>query len=113
MLCIVPGITDPCIGFWPSCAEIEIGCCVSSDFAIGYWVNLEGYCVYYCCADESGSGGYPWTCIAPGIGYPSGWQHPNVVLPDCVSMGIGVTATEDPSPVENDTWGEIKSLYRQ
>jgi hypothetical protein len=47
----------------------------------------------------------------PGIGYPSGWQHPNVVYPDCASMGIGVTITDDPSPAESETWGAIKSLF--
>jgi hypothetical protein len=116
VLCMVPDVTGIQIAFWPSCAqnEIEIGCCVAADFTVGYWVPpWGGDCPYYCCADENGTGGHPWTCIAPGLGYPTGWQHPDVVYPDCVSMGIGVTVTEDPSPAESETWGAIKSLYQR
>ena len=70
-------------------------------------------CEEYVCADESGPGGHPWTNIAPGIGYPSGWQNPNVVWPNCRSLGIGATITEEPSPVESVTWGAIKTLFQR
>jgi hypothetical protein len=114
VLCMIPGVDDLCVGYWPSCCEndIEVGCCVSGDFAVGYWVDFgDHYCLEYCCADENGNGGYPWTCIAPGIGYPTGWQHPNVVFPDCVSMGIGVTVADEPSAAGSETWGSIKALF--
>jgi hypothetical protein len=114
VLCMVPGVDDLCVGYWPSCCEndIEINCCVAGDFTVGYWVDFsDSGCHEWCCADENGTGGHPWTCIAPGIGYPTGWQHPSVVYPDCVSMGIGVTMLDDPSPVGSRTWGTIKSLF--
>jgi len=115
VLCMIPGISDLQAGFWPSCLEndIEIGCCVGGDFAVGYWGDWpDAGCPYYCCADENGPGGHPWTCIARGIGYPSGWRHPNVVFSECVSMGIGVTVTEVPSPPESETWGALKTFFR-
>jgi hypothetical protein len=116
VLCMISGVDFRNIPLWPSCGqnEVEIECCVHGDFTIGYWVDFsEMWCDYYCCADESGTIGYPWMCIMPGIGYPGGWQHPNVVWPDCSSMGIGVTVTEDPSLVESWTWGGIRSLFRE
>jgi hypothetical protein len=116
VLCVVPGVTGLNIPYWPSCGlnEIEISCCMGGDFAVGYWTDSSNHgCTFYCCVDENGTAGHPWTCIAPGIGYPSGWQHPNVVYPDCVSMGIGVTVTDNPSPAESETWGAIKSLYQR
>lgn len=114
VLCMLPQVGDLEVGFWPTCCDnyIEINCCASADFAVGYWVDFSsGYCLEYCCADESGDRGNPWTCIAPGIGYPSGWQHPRVIYPNCVSMGIGVTVTEAPSPARSETWGAIKALF--
>jgi hypothetical protein len=116
VLCMIPGVGPLNVGYWPACAEneIEMHCCSSGEVAVGFWSNNAGeQCTFYCCADESGTPGHPWTCIAPGIGYPTGWQHPSVVFPGCSSMGIGITVTEDPSPVESNTWGEIKSLYRK
>jgi len=114
VLCVVPGIHGLNIGYWPSCTMncIEFRCGVSADFAVGYWGDWPSqYCDYYCCADENGPGGHPWTCIVPGIGYPSGWQHPNVVWEDCVSLGIGVTVIDGPSPAESRTWGAVKALF--
>ena len=116
VLCMMPGVAPVNVGYWPSCGEneIEINCCIRGECAIGYWVdNASQQCTFYCCVDENGIVGHPWTCIAPGIGYPTGWQHPNVVFPDCVSMGIGATVTDDPSPAESETWGAIKSLYQR
>ena len=115
VLCLLPDIEDFQMGFWPEIRQndIEIDCCVSGDFSVGYWTDdSDCFCVIYCPADENGPGGNPWTCIAPGLGYPTGWQHPNVVHPNCVSMGLGATITEDPSPADSQTWGKIKSLYR-
>jgi len=116
VLCVVPGITGLDVAMWPSCSlhEIEIGCCVSGEFTVGYWPDFyHAPAEWFCCADENGPGGFPWTCIAPGIGYETGWHHVNVVFPDCVSMGIGGTITEVPSPVESVSWGAIRSLFHR
>jgi hypothetical protein len=116
VLHMVAGVVIPSLPFWPTIGRIdlELGTCVNGAFTVGYWEdNSSQMCVIYCAADENGSGGHPWTCIAPGIGYPTGWQHPNVVHPNCVSMGIGVTVTNTPSPAESETWGAIKSMFRQ
>ena len=114
VLCMIPGITGLDIGWWPTCTliEIEIGCCVVGEFTLGYWGDFQAEsCGWFCCADENGPGGYPWTCIAPGIGQPTGWQHVSVVFSGCVSMGLGATITDDPSPPESRTWGSVKALF--
>jgi len=105
---------QPHTSYWPSCQRnaVEIGVLVDGDFTIGYWPAIPGdFLHWYCCADENGPGGHPWTCIAPGIGYPTGWHHPNVVFEDCASMGIGATVIEICSPPACRTWGEMKALF--
>jgi hypothetical protein len=115
--CVVPGYTGMTIGYWPTCTlnEFELGCCVDTDFAVGYWGDWaaggDQICGWYVCSDENGFGGNPWTCIAPGIGYPTGWNPVTVTFPDCVSLGLGLTITDDPSPAESQTWGSIKALF--
>lgn len=114
VLCVVPGITGLSIPFWPSCGinEVEIGCCVPGEFTVGAWADFSlDICQWYTCADENGFGGNPWTNCAPGSGYPTGWNHPSVAFPACVSMCIGATITDDPSPAESQTWGSIKALF--
>lgn len=115
VLLVVPENIGLHIGYWPTCTlnELEAGCCVDADFTVGCWIDWDNeHCYEYVCVDENGPGGRPWTYIAPGIGYPSGWQHPNVVFPNCVSMGIGATITWGPSPVGSRSWGEVKDLFR-
>jgi len=114
VLCVVPGVTGLNIGYWPSCtvSEVEIGCCVTGEFTVGYWADFSNeVCAWFVCADENGLGGNPWTNIAPGTGYPTGWQHPSVVWGGCVCLCIGATITDDPSPAESQTWGSIKALF--
>jgi hypothetical protein len=114
VLCVTPGVTGLNIGYWPSCTmnEVEIGCCVPGEFTTGYWADFSAMvCQWYCCADLNGFGGFPWTCIAPGIGYPTGWQDPTLIWGTTQSMAIGATVTDDPSPAESQTWGSIKSLF--
>jgi len=116
VLCVVWGITELNIAHWPECSlhEIEIGCCVSGEFTVGYWPDFYlQNAEWFCCADENGLGGFPWTCIAPGIYPVSGWQHVNVVFSSCRSMGLGATVVEGPSTAESESWGAIKSLFRR
>jgi hypothetical protein len=63
-------------------------------------------------ADETGSGGHPWTYIAPDIGVPSGWQPPNFVFDDCHGLGIGLYYDDVPTRIEAPTWGTLKAPFR-
>ena len=114
VLCVVHGIAGLNIGFWPSCtmSEVEIGCCVAGEFTVGYWADFaDEACAWYICGDQNGFGGYPWTNVAPGIGYPTGWQDPTLIWGTTQSFGIGITVTDHPSPAESPTWGQIKAMF--
>ncbi len=52
-----------------------------------------------------------WTCVAPGIGYPTGWVPANEVFPGCVSLGIGAKVLGEVTPAVGGTWGSIKALF--
>ncbi len=112
LLWMMTEVVVPNYPLWPAIGsnEFEIGLRVERDFTVGYW-SPSGHGDLHIAADENGSGGQPWTCIPPGLGYPSHWQHPGVVHPDCVSLGIGVTFTDEPTPAESETWGLIKSVF--
>ena len=51
--------------------------------------------------------------IAPGIGYPTGWGHPDLIWPSTQSLGIAAYFCEPPSPVESPTWGAVKALFQK
>ena len=64
--------------------------------------------------DTDGPEGHPWTYIQDGIGFPSGWQHPDVAFGSGFvhSMGIGVHFTPAPPvPVASTSWGRVKHLF--
>jgi hypothetical protein len=115
VLAVLPGVDMGPIGLWPYVTQhdVDMNAAVDGAFTIGYWGPWPGESSpwYFCAADESGPRGDPWTRIAPGQGYPSGWQHPSVVWPDARSMGCGVYF-EQGTPVESETWGALKSLFR-
>ena len=124
VLCLVPNVVPTNIPFWPECGQndFQIGCPVTGEFTVGWWADFhDEYLQYYTCADLNGPGGCPWTCIAPGIGYPTGWHDPSVVWFDTCSLGIGVFFARDPSgieefpeegpPPESPTWGQIKAIF--
>jgi hypothetical protein len=114
VLGVVAGIQPVNIPCWPSIGQndVEMNIPVTGPFTVGYWPNWPwSGGQWFCAADENGPGGHPWTCIAPGIGYPSGWQDPAIVWPGARSMGCGIYF-EQGTPVENETWGSIKTLYR-
>ena len=104
------------VNFWPEVyqTDLEINIEVSSDFTIGYWAYFDfgDYCDYFCAADLDGPGGHPWTNIAPGLQWPSGWQDPSIVWGPIRSLGIGAYFEPAPTPVESRTWGAIKAMFR-
>lgn len=129
VLAMTPAVLFDNIPFWPQVGQndAEIDAAVDGEFTVGLWGNwVVQQAAWYCGADENGDPGNPWTCIAPGIGWPTGWHHPNVVAPafeDCRSMGIGVYFGRDPASVDelprdgqtptSSTWGQIKTVFKK
>ncbi|MBD3237406.1 MAG: hypothetical protein GF330_11930 [Candidatus Eisenbacteria bacterium] len=125
VLCVVPGLTPTNIPYWPDCGrnDFQVGCDVAGEFTVGWWVDWPHYvCEWYTCVDQNGPGGHPWTCVLPGVGYPTGWQHPEVIWGGTASLAIGVLfLPADPAGVEElpadrppaacVSWGEIRSLF--
>jgi hypothetical protein len=115
VLAVVTGVTLSNVPFWPSIGQnsIEFDGGAFDCFTVGYWADFSAQaCQWYIGCDEDGFGGFPWTNVAPGIGYPTGWQHPPTVWGICQSLGIGIHGSEGPfSPVVGVTWGAIKHLF--
>jgi hypothetical protein len=114
VLRVVTNAELPNMTIWPTFGENDVDMSVSVDgpFTIGYWGPWPGASPWYFCgADLDGPGGHPWTCIAPGIGYPSGWQDPSIVWGPTSALGIGAYF-EQATPVETETWGAVKALFR-
>jgi hypothetical protein len=111
---VVADVVFSNIPYWPSVGQndVEMNIPVTGPFTVGYWPDWLGITAdWFCAADENGPGGHPWTCIAPGMGYPSGWQDPAIVWPNARSMGCGVYF-EQGTPIESETWGAVKALFR-
>jgi hypothetical protein len=116
VLAVVTSVAMPTIPFWPVVGQndVDLNIAVTGPFTIGYWGPWPGAGAwYFCAADQSGPVGHPWTCIAPGIGYPSGWQDPSVIefWGPTSAMGCGVYFVQG-TPVECETWGSVKALFR-
>jgi len=129
VLASVPGV-NPCpVSSWPSVTahDFAIAANPSGNFWVGYWSDDSAQpCGYFVGADLDGFGGCPFTNIAPGIGYPTGWNNASNVWGPTQALGIGVwmgaTPTQSigigawvkacgPVPVKESTWGQIKNLY--
>lgn len=115
VLSLTAGVSLSNVPNWPEIGQndVEIGLPVFDEFSVGAWPAWPGeYILLYFCADESHDTiGHPWCCIAPGIGYPTGWNHTNVVWGG-TSMGIGVYFGDVPVPAEAPTWGALKALFK-
>jgi hypothetical protein len=111
---VVTGYDPSTIGNWPAITQhdVDMNIAVTGAFTFGYWGNWPGaQCGWFCAADLDGFGGYPWTNIAPGIGYPTGWNDPSIIWGPTQSMGLGAYFGEGGTPVEAQTWGSIKALF--
>lgn len=120
VICALPGINPGPIAIWPeiSVHEIPVCCRTGGPHFIGFWGDWPGATSgWFVAADETGDGaGTPRTKIAPGIGYPTGWQHPSAhpAFANCRDLGIREFAGFGgcpPTPATRTTWGRIKSLY--
>jgi len=114
VLALVSGVDfDPY--YWPMVTQydVEMNLAVDGPFTVGCWGDWPGHvAAWYCAADLDGPGGHPWTCIAPGLGYPSGWRDPSIVWPAIRSMGFGAYFEQSTS-VSSETWGAIKAMFRE
>ncbi len=102
------------IAIWNSISQhdADMNIRVYGPFSIGYWADFSNEtCQWFVAVDQEGAGGMPWTCVAPGIGYPAGWNNPSTIWGPTQSLGLGVWFGEGGSPVETQTWGSIKALF--
>ena len=107
---------NPCpVSSWPSVTAHDFAITqvpVNGNFWVGYWSDDSAQpCGYFIGADLDGFGGCPFTNIAPGIGYPTGWNNASIVWGATQALGIGAWATIAPVPFKATTWGQIKNLY--
>ncbi len=83
----------PTPAIWPSFTLADINTTdewVWGNFFIGYWGEWPGAIGgWFIGADLNGVGGMPRTNIAPGIGYPTGWNDVSVVWGPTSALGIG------------------------
>jgi len=102
-------------GYWPEVSTHEIAVApsqVDGDFFVYLWGNYPDGRGWFVTADYNGPPGLPRTKIAPGLGYPEGWQDVGIVWGETAAMGVGVYLNTEPSPVESPTWGRIRGLFR-
>ena len=114
VLGVVTGVLPSGIAYWPSISQhdVDVNVYCPGAFFVGYWGTwLNSYAPWYCAADLDGFGGLPRTNIAPGIGYPTGWQDPSIIWGTTQSMGLGGYFGEGGSPAQPETWGSIKALF--
>jgi hypothetical protein len=111
---VVTGIVFGNVALWPQVGQndVDLNIAVTGPFTVGYWGNWpDTEYGYYCAVDLNGPQGHPWTCIAPGLGYPTGWADPSTIWGPTRSMGCGVYFGQGTS-VESPTWGALKTLFR-
>jgi hypothetical protein len=113
-LCTVENVVFTDIAVYPefSMHEVPINCVYDGVVSVGFYALWPGdVSGFYIAADIDGTtGGCSWTNIAYDIGYPDGWQDPEVVWGALNSLGIGLN-TSDGTAADEETWGTIKALY--
>jgi hypothetical protein len=113
VLGVVTGVVFENVAIWPEVGQndIDLNIFVAGPFTVGYWGNWPGAMMaYYCAGDLDGPRGHPWTCVAPGLGYPTGWMDPALIWTSIQSMGCGIYFDQG-TPIEGPTWGTIKALF--
>lgn len=107
-------VTPSGVPIWPSIGEFDyaLAATASGNYWTGYWANFANQgCGFFVAADLNGFGGCPMTNIAPGIGYPTGWNNTSIIWGPTQSIGIGSWVGGNPVPTKESTWGSIKHLY--
>ncbi len=115
VLSVTTGVSISQPAIWPdiSTFDIDVQDVTAFNPFIGFWGNWPDHlCGWFIAADQNGPGGLPRTNIAPGQGYPTGWNDPSVIWGPTRALGIGSYVIDYESPIETCTWGSIKKLYR-
>jgi len=116
VLSLTPDIAVTPPGLFPTLTEHDLDVAdvvLDGGFFVGFWPDWPGApCGWWIVGDLGGPGGCPRTKIAPGIGYPEGWQDPSIVWGPIRALGIGAYLAPLPVPTHASTWGEIKALFR-
>jgi hypothetical protein len=120
VLMTLPDVYVAQVPVWPNFARffVELPENVTLPVWIGYWGDWPGQrasCFIGADLDGQVNPGTPMTNIAPGLGYPTGWQSVDVIWGAdrrTVALGLGAVVDSGPVPVDRSTWGEVKSLYR-
>ncbi len=125
VLQLIPGLVPESIPLWPDVAGLEyaVEAAVGNNFYVGTQADFGLSSTFWNAVDLDGPGGSPWTCIAPGLGFPVGWNDPSIVWTEfgqTKSMGYGVyierSSSVDELPGDEvfdpqTTWGSIKALF--
>ncbi|MFN8549218.1 MAG: hypothetical protein U0527_14905 [Candidatus Eisenbacteria bacterium] len=118
VICSALGLEAGGVPTFPMFKEIDVplgGCCVSGSWWVGFRGAWGGPTPgFYIGGDYDGPGqGCPMTKIAPGLGYPEGWQSVTVLAGEPTkSLAIGAMIRScAPVPMAPTTWGRVKSLY--
>lgn len=120
VLASYPGNDPGPIGFWPSVTRhvfpVTVECLgVDAPIYVAVYDSEASFGIssYFVGADLDGpGGGCTLTKIAPGIGYPTGWQNVSIVWGPTQALGLGAEIVPcDPVPVLETSWGRIKTLY--
>jgi hypothetical protein len=120
----IPGVVlsvtvgaDPCpVATWPNASTHDFAVDpvqIQGAFWTGWWADFSHQvCGYFTTNDTNGFGGCPYTNIAPGIGYPTGWHNVSIVWGPIQAIGIGAWVQEEPVPARESSWGRVKGIYR-
>jgi hypothetical protein len=100
VLSMTPAVDPGEVPLWPSVRAHNLPIAetrVEGVAWFGYWANYNHRpCGYFIAADTNGIGGCPYTNVAPGIGYPTGWNAVGVVWGPTQSIAIGAWCRNEP-----------------
>lgn len=93
------GVDPGPVAFWPALSRHVVDLVASPTTAevwVGSWGDWPGErSGWFIGADTNGFGGCPHTNIAPGVGYPTGWQNVSIVWGTTQALGIGALFGDD------------------
>ncbi len=113
-----PGVEIDPPAMWPSMSRhvvpLTTSTCTGETWWVGYWGNWPGEYFGFAvgASYHTPLPGRPRTCVAPGLGYPEGWQDVAYFWGGTEALGIGAEVNEPPTPPNSATWAQIKGLFR-